>query len=93
VHSADVTPIREVLAAVGRLRFDTVFIRNLIFIVNLYRSVRMKLQRDLVYSRDVVMRSAPITRPQLTEFYGNQMDHAREDYSRPQNPMYRRYDY
>jgi hypothetical protein len=91
VHHADVTPIRDVLAVVGRLRFDTVFIRNLIFIVNLYRSVRMKLQRDLVYNKDVILKSAPITRPQLTEFYGNQVDHAREDYSR--NPMYRRYEY
>ena len=59
------------LAVNGALRFDTVLIRNLIFVVNLYRSIRLKLQRDLVYSRDIVTRSAPITRTQLTEFSGN----------------------
>lgn len=98
VRSVDVTPLRSILAAVGRLRFDTVFIRNLIFITNLYRSVRMKMQRDLVYNKDVILRSAPITRPQLTEFYGNQVDHARENYLAKMgkvyaNPMNRRYDY
>lgn len=91
VHSVDVSELRDVLMIVGRLRFDTVFIRNLIFITNLYRSVRVKLQRDLVYSKDVILRSVPITRPQLTEFYGNQVDLAPDDYRRSQ--MYKRYSY
>ncbi len=73
VKAVDVSAIKNVLAAVGRLRFDTVFIRNLVFIVNLYRSIRMKLQRDLVYSKDIILRAEPITRPQITEFFGNQI--------------------
>ncbi len=60
------------LAINGQMRFDTVLIRNIVFIVNLYRSVRMKLQRDLNYSKDIILRSAPITRTELTEFHANQ---------------------
>lgn len=60
------------LAVVGRDRLDTVAVRNLIFITNLYRTVRLRLQRDLVYSRDIIQRSAPITAESLTEFAMNQ---------------------
>lgn len=59
------------LAANGKMRFDTVIVRNLVFVVNLYRSVRLRLQRDLTYSKDIITRSIPITREQLTEFSGN----------------------
>lgn len=61
------------IANVRQARFDTVFIRNLIFIVNLYRSLRVKLQRDLVYNKDIIAKSASITRPSITEFAGNQI--------------------
>lgn len=74
VRSEDVSLIREALASIGRARFDTKFIRNLIFIVNLFRSVRVKLQRDLTYSRDIIQRSAAITRNPITEFTGNSVD-------------------
>lgn len=91
IQSVDVGNIANVLARVGRLRFDTVLIRNLIFIVNLYRSVRMKLARDLVYSKDIIKRSAPITSVHLTEFFGNQVDHGRQNYK--ESGMWRRYNY
>jgi hypothetical protein len=74
VHAEDVSEIRNLLALVGRARFDTKFIRNLVFIVNLFRSVRVKLQRDLTYSRDIIQRSAAITRNPITEFTGNLVD-------------------
>lgn len=74
VHAEDVSQIRDILALFGRARFDTRFIRNLIFIVNLFRSVRVKLQRDLTYSRDIIQRSAAITRNPITEFTGNMVD-------------------
>ncbi|QYB17607.1 polyprotein pp220-like protein [Pacmanvirus S19] len=89
VKYKDVTNIKHILKQVGRLRFDTVFIRNLVFITNLYRSVRMKLQRDLVYNKDIVMKSIPITRPQLTEFYGNTVDQSRQEYS---SQLWKRYE-
>lgn len=95
VNSVDVTGIKNFLADVGRLRFDTVFIRNLVFIVNLYRSVRMKLQRDLVYSKDIILRAEPITRAQLTEFYGNQAiaGDRQLPYDKAFGRMWQRYDY
>jgi hypothetical protein len=61
-----------ILTLNGMMRLDTVLVRNLIFIVNLYRSVRAKLHSDLVYDREIVIKSAPITNARLTEFFGNQ---------------------
>jgi hypothetical protein len=81
IKTVDVSNIKDILSKIGRLRFDTVLIRNLVFIVNLYRSVRMKLQRDLTYSKDIVIRSEPITRVQLTEFFGNDVHQIRDPYN------------
>ena len=93
VKSANVGEIAHILSTLGRLRFDTVLIRNLIFVVNLYRSVRMKLQRDLVYNKDIVQRSASITNSQLTEFYGNQVDQDRQSYDKAFPQRWARYNY
>ena len=92
VMSKDVSEIKQILAAVGRLRFDTIFIRNLTFIVNLYRTIRMKLQMDLNYSRDIVMKSEPITRSGLTEFYGNESE-MEFDRNYKDSNMWKKYDF
>jgi hypothetical protein len=77
-RSTDVpNELAQILHALSRLRFDTTFIRNLIFITNLYRSVRMKLARDLNYSKEVITRSIPITQSSITEFYDNDVDQQR----------------
>jgi len=74
VKSVNVSPtIGTALSVVSKLRFDSRLIRNLIFIVNLYRAVRVKLQRDLVYDREVIQRSAAITKDSITEFFGNEV--------------------
>jgi hypothetical protein len=80
VKQVDIGGNAAALAANGRNRFDTILMRNLIFVLNLYRSVRMKLQRDLTYSKDIISRSVPVTRPQLTEFYSNQVYTGRDKY-------------
>ncbi len=79
LKTANIGASADLLADLGHMRFDTVLVRNLLFVINLYRSARLKLQRDLTYSKDVIARSAPITRPQLTEFFGNQ-SWARREY-------------
>jgi hypothetical protein len=56
----------------GAVRFDTLFVRNLIFMTNVLRVIRLKLNRDLVYSRDIILKSEQITRFGLTEFMSNQ---------------------
>lgn len=91
IQSADVSDVSDILGIVGRLRFDTVFIRNLIFIVNLYRSVRLKLSKDLTYNRDVVLKSAAITRAGNTEFRGNSTNGPSPSYTR--DPRFLRYQY
>ncbi len=89
IESADVTgDLYDILRRVGRLRFDTVFVRNLIFVTNLYRSVRMKLARDLTYNKDVIAKSIPITNNNITEFYGNGSDRDRAQYD---TKKYRRF--
>lgn len=70
--SVDAT-VAPILAELSRLRLDSRLIRNLIFIVNLYRAVRVKLQRDLTYDREVIQSSAAITKDSITEFFGNQL--------------------
>ena len=52
-------------------RFDSRLVRNIVFVVNLVRLLRVRLQRDLTYTRDITVRSAPITRNAQTEFNGN----------------------
>jgi hypothetical protein len=64
------------------VRFNTALIRNITFIVNLFRIVRMKFHRDVVYSRDIVLRSAQVSRPEITEFRENEVDVRRPKYSR-----------
>jgi hypothetical protein len=72
--------LKAYLVAVGKMRFNTKYIRNLIFIVNLYRSVRLKLQRDLVYNKEIIARSSSITDPSITEFRGNSVYTPRRPY-------------
>lgn len=60
------------IKSISDKRRDSTIIRNLIFIVNLYRSVRLKMHKDLVYNRDIILKSAEITNYDLTEFKGNE---------------------
>jgi hypothetical protein len=81
VHEVQIDgELKSYLVAVGKMRFNTKFIRNLIFIVNLYRSVRLKLQRDLTYNKEVIARSSAITDPSITEFRGNSVYRPRRLY-------------
>jgi hypothetical protein len=91
VKSVSVGPIASHLNLIGRMRFDTIFVRNLVFIVNLYRTVRHKLQKDLTYNRDIVASSQIITKPSITEFSGNQTYAPPPSYSLHQR--YRKYQY
>ncbi len=59
------------LAKVGAQRFDTVLVRNLVFIINMLRSVRLQLTRDLFYGQGSVVSSNANIAPRITEMYGN----------------------
>ena len=64
--------LKKMLQLIGKLRFNTRFIRNLFFLVNLYRSLRLKLRMDLTYSKNIVVKSHAVVRPDNTEFRLNQ---------------------
>jgi len=91
VKSVSVSNINKQLFMLSRMRFDTVFIRNLVFIVNLYRTVRHKLQKDLTYNRDIIASSQVVTKPSITEFSGNQTYQLPSKYL--SNQRYKRYQY
>lgn len=81
IKEVDVSKVSTYLALLGRLRFDTMFTRNMIFIVNLYRSVRLKLNGELNYNREIVSRAREIVRPEITEFINNQVYEHAADYN------------
>ena len=82
--------LAHVLQYIGKERFNTRLIRNLIFIINLYRSVLLKLRKDLTYNKDIITRSTALARPQITEFFGNNIDANRD---RSGHPLEARYKY
>lgn len=55
---------------IGKLRYNTIFVRNIQFLVNIYRSLRLKLHQDLTYNKDIVVKSHALTRADNTEFNG-----------------------
>ncbi|SME64988.1 220 kDa polyprotein [Faustovirus ST1] len=91
VRLANGEPAGKELYTAGRARYNTTIVRQLLFITNLYRLVRLRLQRDLVYSKEVIMRSVPITRNEITELNGNSLNrqNAYENYKN--DPRYRYY--
>ena len=61
-------PLRTRLKALSDSRFDTRFVRNLFFIVNVLRLVRGKLSRELSASRSVLVTSHAAVAPGVTEY-------------------------
>ena len=60
------------LLAVGRDRFNSALVRNLMLITNVYRLTRAKLNRDLAQTRTIVQRGDSLVAPGLTEYRYNQ---------------------
>jgi hypothetical protein len=56
------------LERIGRLRFDTRFVRNLFFITNVLRLVRLKVNRELTHSRNVIVQSHSAIAQSVTEY-------------------------
>jgi hypothetical protein len=59
---------RAQLEAIGRRRFDTRVVRNLFFITNVLRLVRLKLNRELTQTRSVLVSSHSAVASGLTEY-------------------------
>jgi hypothetical protein len=56
------------LETIGKLRFDTRFVRKLMFITNVGRLLRLKLQRELLEERRAVVGSIRTLAPGVTEY-------------------------
>jgi len=69
VESIQLTPADAVyLEQAGQARFNTRFIRNLVFITSTLRLVRLKLNREVTHSRKVVVENHLSIAPGVTEF-------------------------
>jgi hypothetical protein len=65
---------KPILQLLGRLRFSTIFVRNLIFITNAYRTLLYKLRQDLSYNRNLIARGHYAIADKNTEFKGYQLN-------------------
>lgn len=59
---------KERLQDIGKARFDTTFVRNIFFITNVVRLVRLKLNRELTQSRNVLVASHSAVAAGVTEY-------------------------
>jgi hypothetical protein len=59
---------KQRLEAVGIARFNTHFVRDMFFISNVNRLVRLKLNRELTHSRSVLRASHLSVAPELLEY-------------------------
>jgi len=59
---------KDKLERVGKLRFDTKLVRNVFFIANVVRLVRLKLNRDLTHSRNILVSSHASVASGITEY-------------------------
>ena len=83
--------IKARLECIGRMRFDTRLVRNLFFITNVLRLVRLKLNRELTQSRSVLTSAHTAVAPGLTE-YGTDPFGPNEVYGSTLPNGYDRYD-
>ncbi|NBU11140.1 MAG: hypothetical protein EBS84_19335, partial [Proteobacteria bacterium] len=66
--SLNVPETKARLEAIGKKRFDTRFIRNIFFITNVVRILRLKLNRELSQSRNVLVASHASVSAGVTEY-------------------------
>lgn len=65
---------KEILHLIGRMRFDTKLVRNLFWLTNIFRTLRLKLRHELTWYDSKVVDSHATLAPSITEFYGNDSD-------------------
>lgn len=81
VHSVDVDQAKDVLKSWGKLRFDTRFVRNLFWIANIQRLLRLKLRRDLTWYNSKVVSDHATVASGITELYDHDVAQAPDMYN------------
>jgi hypothetical protein len=84
VKTVDVDGIKTILKSYGKMRFDTRFIRNLFWLANLQRVLRLKLRRDLTWYNTKVVSDHATLASSITETY---------DHDYPTGPTMTNYKY
>ena len=75
VHTVDINgDAANNLHELGYLRFNTVYIRNVIWISSLFRVMRNLFRRNSTYYKDKVVSNLPATAAGITELYGHDED-------------------
>jgi len=62
---------KYMLKFLGKMRFDTVLVRNLVWLANIQRLLRLKLRRDLTWYDSKVVSKHAVTATSITELVGN----------------------
>lgn len=71
------------LEQIGKMRFDTTFIRNLYFLTNTWRAVHYKINQDMVNrGSGKISTGRQVLAPGVTDYKGNEV------YSRPASKMF-----
>jgi hypothetical protein len=62
---------KMMLQIYGKLRFDTIYIRNLVWITNIQRMLRLIMRRNLFWYDSRIVSDHAVLTPGITESYGN----------------------
>jgi hypothetical protein len=63
---------KPLLQAIGRMRFDTKFVRNLFWITNIQRVLRLRMRRDLYWFDTKIVSEHAVLAPPITEQYDHE---------------------
>lgn len=64
---------RSYLSILGKFRFDTTFVRNLFFLCNIQRVMRMVLRDELAYLESPVVTASHVVNRQITDYANNEV--------------------
>lgn len=64
--------LKYFLGRLGMERFNTPIVRNICFLVLLFRFLRYRFRKEAEYSRDSIRRGIPATNARTTEAFGNE---------------------
>ena len=70
---------KQYLQLLGKMRFDTNLVRNLFWITNIQRALRLKLRRDLNWYDGIIVKDLAVAAPNITESFGNKNSRHYED--------------
>jgi hypothetical protein len=69
----DPSKVRQDLASIGRIRFDNTLVRDIFFIVNLQRVMRMIMRDEMAYLEAPVVSASSVINRQITEYENNEV--------------------